>query len=516
MVAPNAQVQLQTLPLAMAGGCHFGRFSKISNEKTVNFIVSDGWLCPYAGYANILNLASAAMGRGIYTSYVGNFMIVVIGTNIFKVFNANLPTFSSELIGSMFTNTGDVYIAENNNRQIIMTDGLFVYVYNYNSPIPVTTPPQFEFMTSNPASINSFSFPFANPGYVSFQGGQLIIAVGGTNNWVLSDYNQATVWSATSPFVGAIQSKPDFCQAVVPIPGGGQNILVFGRNVVEMWQRSAQVLFPFIRQNSFNIDFGCISPASIAALKDYVVWISVNEQSGPVVMRYEGGRVESISTDGIDYQLSNLSNPTNCTGFLYQQDGHVLYQFTFIDDNLSYAYDFETKLFFNVTDENLNYHIAREVVYFNNEYYFVSLNGGNVYNFDTRYTFAQYTVPTDPNPSIFVIPRIRICPPLRLPSQRYFVMKEIAFTIENGEPNPYFMLGNPPVIYSTDNISLAISRDGGETWGSFWRKQMNPTGGYISRMDFLRCGHANDASIQLYFTGYNRFLACDGTVEFYE
>ena len=72
--------------------------------------------------------------------------------------------------------------------------------------------------------------------------------------------------------------------------------------------------------------------------------------------------------------LANLSNAGNCTGFLFRQDGHMIYQFTFPDDNISYAYDFNTGLFFNVSDEKLNYHIARQVVLFNNDYYFVSLN----------------------------------------------------------------------------------------------------------------------------------------------
>lgn len=543
MAAPNAVQTIQNIPLPIVGGTHFGRYPKVSNEATWNFIVSDGWLVPYAAYKNVLTLATALFGRGLYSSFVGGFMIGVIGSNVYKITGDTPSTLVAIPVGVLATNMNDVYIAENNNKEIAITDNAFVYVYNYG---PVA--PDLVFTSSNPSTVNSFLFgtptTFTNPGYISFQGGQLIVAVGGTNNWVLSGYNNARSWSSASAFVGAIQSKPDYCQAVVPMPGGGNNILVFGRNVTEVWQRTNAVLFPFVRNNNFNIDYGCINPASISYLKDYVVWLAVNAQSGPVVMKCTGGSIEPISTDGIDYQLGNLTNPENCTGFLYQQDGHVVYQFTFPSDNISYAYDFETKMFFNVSDENLNYHPAREVVYYNNNYYFVSLNGGNIYNFSTNYSTAQYS-----DTQNFVIPRIRICPPLRLPSQAYFIIKEIGFTIENGQPNPVTVTDlsglqvgtglatesgnlictesniiidvegdqNEIITYDVaDKVFLAISRNGGETYGSFWGKDMNFTGNYISRFRYQRCGHANDASIQLRFNGTSRFVVGNGECLIYE
>ena len=148
-----------------------------------------------------------------------------------------------------------------------------------------------------------------------------------------------------------------------------------------------------------------------------------------------------------------------------------------------------------------------------------------------------------------MIPRIRICPPLRLPSQAYYVIKEIGFTIENGQPNLVkvtdlsgIQLGiglatesgnlictennvitdiegdqDEIITYDVaDKVYLAISRNGGETYGSFWGKDMNFTGNYISRFRYQRCGHANDASIQLRFTGTSRFVVGDGEALIYE
>jgi len=532
--APYAQVQPQQVPLAIVGGTHFGRYNKISLEETWNFIVSDGFLVPYAGYKNVLTLATATDGRGLYSSFVGNLMIAVIGVAVYKIQALPNGTLVSTIVGTLATNSGDVYIAENNNSQICITDNAFVYVYSYAGA--------GSFRSSDPSTGSSFSFPFTSPGYISFQNGNLIIACSDSTNWVLSAPNDATTWPNDPAHVGSIQTKPDKCQACVPVPGGGNNLFVFGRNCMELWQFTGTALFPYQRASTFNIDYGCINPASIAHLKNYVVWIAVNEQSGPVLMVSYGGVPEAISTDGIDFQLGNLTNPENCTGFLYQQDGHVLYQFTFPTDNISYAYDFETKLFFNVSDENLNYHPAREVVYFNNNYFFVSLEGGNVYEFSSNFTTAQYDEDT-----IKVIPRIRICPPLRLPDQLYYTITSLGFTVENGQPNRMYntmlTLGAGSDITTedgsllstesgvdlitefsttsivgtslTEEINLAVSRNGGMTFGSFWTKYMNPTGGFKSRFIYQRLGIANDSTFQLRFNGYGRFVVTDGLVDIY-
>lgn len=540
MPAPNAQYQVQEVPIQMAGGTHYGRYNKISDEATWNCIVSDGALIPYAGYKRIIELSPNAEGRGIYTSYRGNFILVIIGQSVYRL-NYNNGNFQSVFIGSLETNTGDTYISENNNGQIAITDTNFLYIYNYATP---TSP----LLQSN-APGGGITFTFQNPGYISFQNGQLIIACEGTTNWVLSDFNDATSWPTTAAFVGSLQSKPDFIQAAVPVPGGANNLLVFGHNVAEMWQSTGNALFPYQKNSTFASDYGCINPSTIASLKDTIVWLGVNEQSGPVLMKSTGNTVVSISTDGIDFKIGNLINPDNCTGFLFQQDGHLIYQFTFPDDNLSYAYDFNTELFFCVSDENLNYHIARQVVYFGptNDYYFVSLNGGNVYEFNSDNPDAEYS----PD-NIGRFPRIRITTPFRLPTQRMFIIKSFGFTIEQGQPNIVtqethttpsiytdlltedgdFIATEEGELISTEAVSggvttntlttseskvyLAISRNGGTSFGNFYPKDMNPTGDYKSRFIWQRLGQANDCTLQIRFVGPIRFVAFDGLMEVYQ
>lgn len=537
MVAPEARQNVQEVPLKMVGGNHFGRYPKISQEQTWNMIVSDDGLVPYAGYQNVLTQSPLAEGRALYSSKTGNFMLAVWGAQAYTISPALVATAITG--GSLSTSKGDVFVAENNNKEIALTDGIHIYVYNYGTST-------FKTSTTGIPGPNEFAIPAAltSPGYISFQNGRLIVANTISTNWYLSAPNDALTWSSSANSVGALQSKPDRVQAAVPTPGGGNNLYLFGHNVVEQWQDVGAALFPYQRSSTFNVDYGTLNASSIAALDDYVVWISSNEQSGATLMAIEGNRATSISTDGIDFKLSQLTNPSNCTGFLFRQDGHVLYQFTFPDDNLSYAYDFNTKLFFNVSDENLGYHIARDVVFFNNQYYFVSLNGGNLYDFGTEHTDFDYG-----GTQIFEIPRIRIVPPIRLPSQRMFIIKSAGFAIENGQLNEITTITNSPAsgdllstedlitittedgvdlsvestsgisytyTFSSEAVDLSISRDGGESFGNAWRLNMNPTGKRRSRFIWQRLGQANDTTFQFRFCGYGRFVAFDGVVEIYQ
>ena len=493
--APHANQNTQAVPLVMVGGTKYGRYNKISDEQTWNMIVSDDWLVPFAGFKNVLTTTTQAPGRGLYSSVRGKIMIAVFGNAVFSINTALQATD----IGTLQTTSGDVYISENNNNQITITDGLLVYVYNYSAGT-------FLYSTTGvPIPDVSFLFPYQNPGYISFQNGRLIIVSNGTTLWALSKLNDATVWEGTGTFVGSLQSKPDFAQAVVPLPGGGNNIIVLGKTVTEQWQDIGAKLFPYQRSSTTSVDYGCLNPSTVASLKDFVVWLGVNEQSGPTVMVFNGQSINQISTDGLNYKLGNLTDPTNCTAFLFQQDGHLIYQFTFVTDNLTYAYDFNSQLFFSISDENMNYHPAREVVYFNNNYYFIRLNGGNLYLFDAILENFQYS-----DTDIKQIPRIRITAPARQPSQRMLIMKSAGFTIENGE------LNDPLDPITSARVDLSISRVGGETFGSSYGLDMQPTGKRRSRFIYQRLGQFNDATLQFRFWGFKRFLCTNGEIELYE
>ena len=221
-------------------------------------------------------------------------------------------------------------------------------------------------------------------------------------------------------------------------------------------------------------------------------------------------------------------------------------------------------------DQNLNYFIAAEVAYLNNQYYFVTKNNGNLFSFDT--VFTTYTdVDTMGHVEIHEIPRIRTCANIRLPSQEYQIINDLGFTIESGETdyqqqslgeiifitqdgNPLITQGGILSLITQDgndlidqsglntfvsqqsdagtsalliaqqegntgtsdlslpHVDLSISIDGGATFGQEWAYYLPPIGHRKNQLNWWQCGAANDFVPQFKFWGLGRFTCTDGIV----
>ena len=486
-----------SIPVDVVGGTNFGRYPKISSEKTLNMIVSDGFLVPYAGYKKVVNISDTQNGRGIYASTPINKMIAVVGNSVYIIGDSLFASF----VGAMQTYSGDVYIEENNVGQIAICDREEIYIYDHSK-----------------STFTKLSLDF-KPGYITFQNGRFLAASLDTNEWRLSEVGNGLSWPSGPQYVGKLTTKPDNVTAVERFPGRGNLLYVFGNIVTESWQDVGSNLFPYQRSSSINMDYGCISASTISSNQNMIVWLSANERSGAAIMVSTGGDPVRISTDGLDFQFSNLKNPKNSYGFLFRQDGHLLYQFTFPDDNISYVYDFNEKMFFSLTDHKMGAHIAKQVTYFNGSYYFVSFNDGNIYELSTKYT----------NNDGKEIPRVRVCKTFRLADTSRFVVNDLTFLLEQGvhddfSTKPIFKslggqifktLGGKTLMEKgrktiTSAVDLSISKNGTESFGNFKRHEVNPIGKYKNSINYRRLGAANEITIQLRFYGLGRFVAGNG------
>lgn len=470
--------------LGIIGSTTFGQFPFISAQQTFNMVISDGFYSNFAGFKRIAKINPNGKGRGIYTSTKLGKMFAVIDNGIYT-FDANIaPT----LVGTTLTSFGDVFITENNNAngEVTFSDSANLYIY-VNSTNSVTT-------------LTGVALGFT-PGYLTFQNGRVISPDLATNQWRLSTANEviaSTNWPNDAQHVGAIQTKPDFAKAAVRFPGLGNLLYVFGSIVSEQWQDVGASLFPYQRSTSSNIDYGCLNPATIADLEDIVFWLGINDKAGAVIMYSDGRTVDHLSTDGIDYKLASLTNPVNSYGFTFRQYGHVYYVITFVDDNVTYAYDKNTKKFYTLTDENFNYFPAKKVALFNNEYYFVSINDGNLYQLGGQFNTYDYG-----DGIVQSIPRARICPEIRLPDQSYFVAGYSGFKIESG-------ITNKP-----QRVDMSLSKDSGLSFGNVQSITLPGLGHYQNRLMFWNQGIANTLTHQFRFYGFNRFLLTEGICGIY-
>lgn len=530
------------VPLDIVGSTKFGRYPKISVEQTYNMIISDNFLVPYAGHVIALNISGSAQGRAIFTSVRYNHMIAVIGNTVYAISN----NITSTIVGFIDTSEGDVYIDENNTNQIAICDRSDIWIYDYINN------------TFTKALTGGGALDFT-PGYISYQDGRIVAAALNTATWRLSEVGNAKSFPNDSFHVGTFQTKPDSVVATQRVPGRGNLLYVMGETVTEIWQDTGAQLFPYQRNSSVNIDYGCLNAATIAFNDNVVVWLAANEKSGPMIAYTTGGDIQKISTDGIDFKLSQLTNPTNSYGFLFRQDGHLIYQITFPDDNLTYIYDFNTQKFFTLCDKNMDAHVAKRIAFFNDNYYFVSFTDGNIYQIGTQFT----TYNGDE------IPRIRVCRNIRLPDASRFSVNNLTFTIEQGTQKNEFLNESLltesgmailtedglPLLTSVNvtqetllpleaetgdilltedgeelligieeevpyaipqTVDLSVSKNGGESFGTIWSKNLNPQGLFRNRLQYWNLGAANDFVPQFRFWGLSRFVATDGVVSIYQ
>lgn len=474
------------IPVEIVGSSVFGRYNKINDQKTYNMFESDGWLVNYAGYRQIGQPTTGGEGRAIFHSTRNEFMIAVVGAAVFKITAA----LGFVPIGVLETAVGEVTIDENLSGQICIVDGAFAYIYH----IPTNT---FTKQTLN----------FA-PNYVTYHASAFLLASAPstTNPQLWYAFIRDTDSTIKENPVGgqfAIQTKPDKAIAVTRIPSGGNNVLVFGNSVAEIWTKVGGA-DNYRRVSSVNIDYGCASVHTIAANDKYVFWLAINELSQPVIMFSDGKSFQDVSTSGIDYLLSTIQHPNESTAFFYKQDGNLFYHLTFYnpEDNLSLFYHVEQGKFYNATDECMNYHIARQIVNFNNRVFFVSLNDSYLYEMSTR--FVDYNSE--------YIPRLRICNTIRQPDSSRFRVGEFGFWIEQGFDRDYkfdTQTNNIP------RVDLSFSKNGGESYSNNVGVDLNVSGKYKNRVTVHRLGAANEFTMQLRFWGMQRFVVNNGYVEVY-
>src|SRR5690606_14187695 len=110
----------------VVGSSTFGRYKKMSNARTYNMYMgtagegdsANEWLISFPGYKSVAEILPSGEGRGIFRSIRGNFMLAVVNANVYRI-NTNLGYL---LIGSLSSNTGEVYMDENLNNQICIVD----------------------------------------------------------------------------------------------------------------------------------------------------------------------------------------------------------------------------------------------------------------------------------------------------------------------------------------------------------------------------------------------------------
>lgn len=526
------------VPIDLNTSSKFGVYQKISVEKVYNLFASDEWMINYAGFVAVSILLSSGQGRGLFISIRGGFIIAVVASSVFRLSTSLAP----QLVGTIATSTGEVSIDENLNQQIAIADGEYLYIYSY-----LTGDLTQQAITYTPAVGSPYTI---RPNYVTYHNTFFLLGSNPVSTnpqlWYAATFDTDDTVQVATQDAFTMQTKPDFALAVVRLPGRGNNVLVFGSAVAEVWTQVGGTE-NYKRIQSFNIDQGCVSTDTISASESYVCWLGKNETNSPAINVTDGASVKQISGDGIDALMGSIVRPDLSTAFFYRQNGHLFYQLTFYDpaDNLTLTYDFNTEKFYHVCDENMNYHPARQIVYFNEKTYFVSLNTGALYEMSTNHYNYVYT--TDPLDEGEVVPRIIVCKTVRREDNSRFRVGYFSFWLEQGV-NDFFdnstgifctgelitedtgepiveedgvttLLAEDGYCISTldgPRVDMSFSKDGNQSFSNIVSRPLNPNGVYRNQIRWDRMGQCNEFTIQLRFwsnSGGQRWCIGGGILE---
>jgi hypothetical protein len=458
-------------PLTMVTSCKFGRVPKISAEKTFNMFISDGWLVSFAGYKKVADIVDKGEGRGLFASTRANRMFEVSNNEFYDIDES----LTVRKRGILETSSGDVTMAENLANEIVICDQKDLYIFNYSTNVFVKVSLDF------------------TPAYVEFQNGYFIAPDADRAEWRLSALNNGLSWPAAAQNVGEFQTKADKVRATIPVPGKSNQLFVMGNIVTESWTDVGFILFPYQKSSAFNIDYGCLNQDTIAKGDNFVIWLGVNEKSGPVILISEGGAAIQISSDGINLEFQQLTKPSDSYGALVKQDGHIFYILTFPTDNKTYVYDITTKQFYFLTDENQDHFIAKKIVFFNEKYYFISFIDGNLYELSSDINTYDGAL----------IPRIVVTPTFRLPASESFIADYLSFTMEQGE--------NPDM----ERIDMSLSKDGGVSFGNIVGIWQMEQGKRANEIKVWEMGYANEITFQFRFWGNGRTILYNGILGVY-
>ncbi|MCD6162616.1 MAG: hypothetical protein J7K40_09420 [candidate division Zixibacteria bacterium] len=302
------------IEIPFLGGAYEGRSKSLNAQQSVNlFPVSDQQeaktiLAMYGtpGTVDFVDTGTAAVVRGIHV--MGVYLYAVVGADVYEITVAGVAT----KLGVITTATGHVGMADN-GTQLLIVDG---------------TDKGHIVTTGAIADITDGDYPVATG--CTFFDGYFIVSVKDTGRIQICKLYDGTSWDALD--FATAEASPD---ALVGIGTTRQNIWLFGEYSIEVYYNAGDPDFPFQRVPGAIIDLGCESATSITEIEGVLYWLS-NKKT---VVRGEGYGFTTVSSPGIDYQISTYATTDDAVGYTYSIEGRTFYVLNFATEDKTWVLD---------------------------------------------------------------------------------------------------------------------------------------------------------------------------------
>lgn len=358
----------------------------------------------------------------------------------------------SSVLGAINTLSGYVGIASN-QTQIIFVDGDKGYI--------------FDIISTAFSEITDPAFP-TSPIDVTFQDGFFIVAHGNSNQWSISALNDGLTWDALD--FESIQSEPDLISGARSFK---RQLFIFGLNVIEPWYNAGATDFPFRRNNGLLLEFGSVARGAIARGHGRLFWIGGDRRGVGSIFMTDGTQPVVISTPAIDAQLQTYSNIDQARGYVYKYDGHLFYDVSFTDANVTWTFDANLRQWYKRQMAGENRFIADCHTFFNNKHYVGAYNIGELYEMSSD--FHKYIDSA--------IARVRISEPIKDELGRKMEIDQLIIDILPGQ-------GTINPSDSEPELLISWSKQGGlpDTFELPQRVALGKIGRFGKRLSIERLG----------------------------
>lgn len=403
----------------------------------------------------------------------------VVEDTVYKMNSDLIPN----VIGTIESNNGFVGI-EANTHQVIFVDGDKGYIYDVN--------------TGTFGAIVSAGFP-SNPIDVAFLDGFFVVPDGETNTFTLSDLNDGNTWSALNS--ASINTHPGTITAVQTLH---RKLFIFSQFFCEVWENAGLSDFPFRRNNSLLMEYGTISPQSVTTGFDQMFFLSQDRDGLGHVIRVNGTQAVPVSNSALDYELNQYDDISDASGIVYQDWGIIFYRLNFTAANKTWVFNASQS-----TGDDLRWHneemldgsrhVAQTHFYLNGNHYFGAYDSGDCYLVsNTTYTNNGESIKRERVPQVFFSDKNN-----RLRVDR------LVLDLVQGDAQANGTDANPVVF-------LAISRDGGRTYGNELTAPMGRIGQNTFRTVFRKLGAARTFTFRIRFYNQVKFVLLGAAIDFEE
>jgi hypothetical protein len=431
---------------------------------------------PVALYGTPGLVLRATLGSGPIRGglVMGSYAYVVSGNRVYRLDTA----FTSTLLGSIGTSTGDVGMAHN-GTQVAIVDGIAGWLAT----------------ASALSQITDVDFPNGVTRVTSQDGYFIFTGLANSEEFFINETpRNGSTYSGTD-FASA-EGSPDYTLGCI---SDHRELWLFGADSAEVWLNTGNPDFPFERSGNTFIEQGCAASGTVAAMDNTVFWLGSNKTGQGIVFRANGYTPVRISNHALERAIGEYETISDAKAFCWQVEGHSFYTLTFPSADHTWLFDASTGewtewLWRNPSTNTEHRHRANCSFFFNGEHLVGDWEDGKVY----ALSLDTYTDNGDP------IKRLRRCQTQSKEGQRLF-FEEVQIDMETG-------VGLAVGQGSDPQLMLRYSNDGAHTWSNEKTKTIGAAGEYGARVKFGPTGSGRDRVWEISMTDPVKFAVFGANV----